>query len=266
MNGLSAAASYRCTFPRLITSWRKAFQPRVAAISPRQALYFGFIQISGFCCAEYNTCDVNSGRHEDQSGGAWAALRDAQMSATLLPMVGWSTNADRAQGCDVHPPAKQDCARRLANSALALVYNESIAWRSPRFLSQVALPSGSVTITLSDISPKGLKSVFPFNYQHTRGASGTGPEVPIFDCAAHDKAGPGTCAWAAVKLANAGWVNATITVLSGSSSVKFTPQINHTVVMNRPIATAYGWGSVPMLSLYDAETELPVIGWNETIA
>jgi hypothetical protein len=155
VDGLSAAASYRCTFPRLINSWREAFQPPSASSSSAQRpLYFGFIQISGFCCAAYNTCDVNSGRHEDQSGGAWAALRDAQMSAAALPMVGWSTNADRAQGCDVHPPAKQDCARRLANSALALVYNESIAWRSPRLLSQVASPTdGSVTITLSD-SPR----------------------------------------------------------------------------------------------------------------
>ena len=31
------------------------------------------------------------------------------------------------------------------------------------------------------------------------------------------------------------------------------------------VASAYGWGSVPMMSLYDAETNLPVIGWNKTI-
>ena len=116
----------------------------------------------------------------------------------------------------------------------------------------------------------GLKAVFPFNYQHTRGASGTGPVVPMFDCAAHDKAGPGTCAWAAVKLGSR-WLNATITLLN-SSSVKFTPDMaaarngsGSGLLGGAAVASAYGWGSVPMMSLYDAETNLPVIGWNKTI-
>ena len=90
-------------------------------------MFFGFIQISGFCCSPFSTCDIHSGRHEDQSGGMWAGLRQAQMSAASLPMVGWSTNADRAQGCDVHPTQKQDCARRLAHSALALKYGRRLS-------------------------------------------------------------------------------------------------------------------------------------------
>ena len=46
--------------------------------------------------------------------------------------------------------------------------------------------------------------------------------------------------------------------------VKFTPDAAQAVA--RPsVASAYGWGSVPMMSLYDAETDLPVIGWNETV-
>ena len=109
VDGASAAASYRCTFPRLVSSWQRAFRHGVQRSEQRAVLpadpaddsdlFFGFVQISGFCCAEYNTCDVNSGRHEDQSGGAWAALRDAQLSAVDLPMVGWSTNADRWESC-----------------------------------------------------------------------------------------------------------------------------------------------------------------------
>lgn len=114
------------------------------------------------------------------------------------------------------------------------------------------------------LASRGLKSVFPFNYQHTRGVSGTGPVVPMFDCASHDKAAPGTCAWGAVKLANIGWVNASIALLH-NGSLKFTPQVSDTATAGRAVASAYGWGSVPMLSLYDTETDLPVIGWNETI-
>ena len=162
-------------------------------------------------------------------------------------------------------PAKQDCARRLADSALAMVYHRStmtstslahlsllalhastnavsamsrglrhaaggfvligarfrddqslwlcmpelgpasgVAWRSPRFKSQVAAPAGehtgAITISLTDVGAAGLHEVYPFNYRHTRGTSGTGPVVPVFDCAAHDLAAPGTCAWAVRQL------------------------------------------------------------------
>ena len=228
-------------------------------------MFFGFIQISGFCCSPFSTCDIHSGRHEDQSGGMWAGLRQAQMSAASLPMVGWSTNADRAQGCDVHPTQKQDCARRLAHSALALKYGRHLAWRSPTFRSQAAGPGGSVTIELNDVSDGGLHEVFPFNYLNTRGPSGTGPVVPMFDCAAHDKAGPGTCAWAAVQLANGAWANATIA--ARARSVTFTPMVSSAerAALGPPLATAYAWGSVPMMSLYDAGTGLPVLGWNVSL-
>ena len=84
VDGPASAESYSCTFPALVSSWRAAFRPTAP-----DTLYFGFVQISGFCCAAYDTCDVNSGRHEDQSGNAWAGLRAAQMSAAQLPMVGW---------------------------------------------------------------------------------------------------------------------------------------------------------------------------------
>ena len=185
-------------------------------------------------------------------------------------MVGWSTNADRAQGCDVHPPAKQDCARRLAGSALALVYNRSVAWRSPTFASQVAAAAsgGAVTVTLRDVGAAGLQEVYPFNYQHTRGMSGTGPVVPVFDCAAHDRAAPGTCAWAAVKLSTGAWANATVTLgAGGGPAVTFTPDIPAAAraSLGRSLASAYAWGSVPMMSLYDRTTQLPVLGWNESV-
>ena len=32
------------------------------------------------------------------------------------------------------------------------------------------------------------------------------------------------------------------------------------------LATAYGWGDVPMLSAYDKQTGLPVLPWNRTVA
>jgi hypothetical protein len=31
------------------------------------------------------------------------------------------------------------------------------------------------------------------------------------------------------------------------------------------IGSAYGWGSVPMLNVYDARTNLPVLPWNRSV-
>jgi hypothetical protein len=32
------------------------------------------------------------------------------------------------------------------------------------------------------------------------------------------------------------------------------------------LGSAYGWGSIPLLSAYDAGTDLPVLPWNESVA
>ena len=82
--GPDSVTSYECTFPALVTSWRNALQ--------RPRLFFGFIQLSGFCCAAYNTCDRKYGLKDGgQPGPIWAGLRQAQMSAASLPMVGWAS-------------------------------------------------------------------------------------------------------------------------------------------------------------------------------
>ena len=47
--------------------------------------------------------------------------------------------------------------------------------------------------------------------------------------------------------------------------MKFTPDAAQAVARPSVASAAYGWGSVPMMSLYDAETDLPGIGWNETV-
>ena len=33
-----------------------------------------------------------------------------------------------------------------------------------------------------------------------------------------------------------------------------------------PVASRYGWGAVPMLSVYDKETGLPLLPWSEKAA
>ena len=118
---------------------------------------------------------------------------NGQMPAVMaLQKVGYATNADHCDGCNIHPPSKQFCAERLAVSALALQYGKQVRWRSPSFHSQVATARPpSMTVRLNDVSPKGLYIQYPYNYQ---GGS--------FDCSPGTVIANGTkghlCGWASM--------------------------------------------------------------------
>merc|ERR1711924_220600 len=64
------------------------------------------------------------------------------------------------------------------------------------------------------------------------------------------------CAWAGLHTGGA-WTNATVAVegkallLSGSAA--------------NADATQYGYGAIPMMSVYDSQTGLPVLPWNMTL-
>ena len=61
-------------------------------------------------------------------------LRDAQMAALALGGVGYGVNADHGAGCDIHPPPKQYCAKRLANSTVEITYGQKVGgWQSPTY-------------------------------------------------------------------------------------------------------------------------------------
>merc|ERR1719401_2343211 len=114
----------------MITTWRNLFQNPDA--------YFGFIQLSTWCGDSELIAEMRT---------------IGQMSALVLPKIGYATNADHGAGCNIHPHPKQYCAQRLVKSALALQYGQAIAWKSPSFKSSVASASPpSVQVTLNDVS------------------------------------------------------------------------------------------------------------------
>jgi len=220
------AKRYACTFPGMITAWRQAFRNPDA--------YFGFIQLSTWCA----------------DGEQISEMRTiGQMSALSLPKVGYATNADHGAGCDIHPPPKQFCAKRLASSVMALQYGKQMPWKSPSFQAQTASASPpSVKVTLNDVSDGGLRDdQYPFNY-----LGGT------FDC----NKNAGQCAWASLQLANGSWVNATIT-LSKDEIMLSVPAAYSGA--GAPVASRYAWGAVPMMSVYDKQTDLPVLPWSEPV-
>jgi sialate O-acetylesterase len=75
-----SAKLYGCLFPAMIEAWRAAFkQPN---------LYFGFVQLSTWCAQDVASLPL---------------MREAQMLAARLPNVGWATNADKGDMCNIHP-------------------------------------------------------------------------------------------------------------------------------------------------------------------
>jgi hypothetical protein len=218
----------------MIKEWRRAFKNPEA--------YFGFVQLSTWC----------------GNGGLIAEMRtNGQMSALSLPNVGYATNADHGAGCNIHPPPKQYCAKRLAISALALVYNQKVMWKSPSFKSQTASASPpSVTVSFNDVSSSGLRDdQYPFNY--LGGA---------FNCsAAFDDSGAAfynQCAWASLQLANGSWVNSSIAVKGNQMTLSLPEAYSQA---GAPVASRYAWGAVPMMSVYDRETSLPLLAWSEKV-
>jgi sialate O-acetylesterase len=214
------AEQYACLFPAMITQWRKAFQ--------REDAYFGFVQLSSWCA--------------DPEG--IAEIRDAQMAAFLsLPKVGYATNADHGAGCNIHPPAKKFVGVRLGNSALALVYGQKLAWKSPTYKLATVVPGRlEVRVEFSDVVGD-LELRYPANY------------VAGLNCST---LAPGVCAWAAVLTGNT-WTNSTLSVTTdGKALLMSTPRI---ASGKKPDATRYGYGAIPMLSVYDSQTGLPVLPW-----
>ena len=247
----TTAEEYACLFPAMITAWRDAFKAPTS--------FFGFIQLSTWCALP---------------PASLPQMRQAQMAALALPNVGYATNADHGQGCNIHPPSKQYCGERLARSALALQYGQPVAWRSPTYKSATATVDQNGTravavVALSGVTPAGLYTRRPFNY-------GDGSlYAPVVDCSGSfplNATANGSmalqCAWAGLLVGGIGWLNASVsTDLSGSTLILTAqiPPVPPVLGVPAVLGSAYGWGPIPMLSVYDRGTALPVLPWNQTL-
>ena len=62
------------------------------------------------------------------------------------------------------------------------------------------------------------------------------------------------CAWAELQLADGKWVNATIAIIASSPAALTLTAAAAPLAgagAGPPLASRYGWGAVPMLSVYD---------------
>ena len=183
------------------------------------------------------------------------------MTAVQMPNVGWATNADHGDGCAIHPHNKRFVGTRLGNSALAIIYNQSVSWRSPTYASSTASPPPVAAAAAAGAAPRASAVTATITLDNVVGELELRPPsnavaFPVQNCTEQDKTVPGTCAWAAIELGSGGgWVNATVGVKG------------NTIVLTAPgngaaVNTAYGWGAIPMMTVYEKETGLPVLPWN----
>merc|ERR1712232_241892 len=145
-----------------------------------------------------------------------------------------------------------------ANAAMAINYKKAINWRSPTYASAKATGLGEVTVELNDVEDAGLVMKPPFNLRAES------------DCAGLDAKSPRTCAWAQLQFNDVGktWVNATVSIHANKKSMVLTakpPKSSSNV-----ISSSYGWGAVPMMTVYRADMEgddgqLPVLTWRRDI-
>ena len=76
------------------------------------------------------------------------------------------------------------------------------------------------------------------------------------------------CAWAELQLADGKWVNATIAIIASSPAALTLTAAAAPLAgagAGPPLASRYGWGTVPMLSVYDKGTGLPLLPWSEKV-
>ena len=64
------------------------------------------------------------------------------------------------------------------------------------------------------------------------------------------------------------WVNATIAIVASSPAALTLTAAAAPLAgagAGPPLASRYGWGAVPMLSVYDKGTGLPLLPWSEKV-
>ncbi|CAE8633239.1 unnamed protein product [Polarella glacialis] len=231
--------NYTCTQAAMIQQWRREFQVPEA--------FFGVVLLSTW----------HPGTQADNI--LLAQLRDQQVaSGDSLPNFAYATNADHGAGDNIHPSYKQYPGARLANAALALVYNQALTWRSPSYASARATASGEVMVWLEHVTDAGLL------LKEAPNARTAG------DCVALNRQVADTCAWAALQFDDAArsWVNASVAL--GDDKMTMLLKATLPAGARSIIASSYGWGAIPLMSVYRADLDnqdgqLPVLGWNRPL-
>lgn len=133
---------YSPLFRRLISDWRQLWE--------RPDLPFYFVQLAGYLKPE-----------TIQPDSQWAALRQAQADALVLPNTAMVTAIDLGNPDDIHPKNKQEVARRLCHTALRHSYGRTNVTSEAPVLVSSDLRGKSATLTFdADVYAGGVPAGF----------------------------------------------------------------------------------------------------------
>lgn len=126
------SCDYRRLFRDLIQSWRAAWQ--------RPELFFLYAQLASFDVNHlepavqrwadwHKICEPAA----DLTDDSWARVQEAQRQTLAVPNTGMAVTIDIGSSDNVHPPNKQEVARRLALWALAKIHGRDVAYTGPLY-------------------------------------------------------------------------------------------------------------------------------------
>lgn len=197
-SNVANAWRYRERFPAMIRSWRECWG--------QGDFPFLFVQLA-------NYGDVLPEPAESE----WAELREAQAMALSLPNTAMAVALDIGDAANIHPPNKQETARRLALAARAVAYGKKVVYQGPTY-EAMSVEGSSIRV----------------KFRNTEGRLiARGDRVTGFAIAGDDK-----------KFV---WADATIDGDIVIVSSKLIPN---------PVAVRYGWASNPRCNLYNS-ADLP---------
>jgi len=133
-NTVEQAAAYRQSFQSLITSWRREWSGAGGDFP------FLWVQLP-------NYGPVDS---VPPAASGWATLRESQAAALTLPKTGQAVAIDLGGPNDLHPRNKQDAGARLALTARAVAYGQSVVASGPTYRRHV-VRDGRVVIEFNHL-------------------------------------------------------------------------------------------------------------------
>ncbi|MFT5905766.1 MAG: sialate O-acetylesterase [Cryomorphaceae bacterium] len=221
-DGSLGATRYYQIFPKMIESWRAAFNdPKLA---------FGIISL---CTAD----DQNADNYLEKMLDVGAYIREAQYK-TFLDLrkagdgnIGFASSYDQRRS-NYHPSLKIPVGERIATWAMATQYDLGVRWEPP-YLKEMKVEDGSILLSFE-----------------VKGPLGTNPEGPIVGFAIAGEDGKFQPA------------HAEFPITSRDKNGKVRRNTGQVVLTSplipKPIHYRYAWARNPHASLVSAWNKLPI--------
>jgi sialate O-acetylesterase len=189
------ASLYGLQLASMIENWRNVWK--------QGEFPFLWVQLPNFRAPQQSPVETDG----------WVIVQEEMLETLAVPNTGMAITIDVGEANDIHPKNKQDVGRRLAQWALAMVYDKDLVRGGPVYQS-MEKRDGKIVLHFDNVGD-GL-------------ASKTGKQLQGFAVAGADK----QFVWADARI-------------EGDTVVVSSPKVDD------PVAVRYAWASNPRVSLYN---------------